>query len=128
MSAVERALAAPSPAGPVRWAERVLAAVTELSGDLREHVAITEGPDGLYRELAQHAPRLAGPVAALTREHTEIIGRLEALVTALEVAGEAEVDGARGMGTDLLAALMRHRQRGADLVFEAYDADLGGET
>ncbi|MDQ1458785.1 MAG: hypothetical protein QOI08_269, partial [Actinomycetota bacterium] len=28
--------------------------------------------------------------------------------------------------TALLAALARHRQRGADLVFEAYAVDLGG--
>ena len=28
--------------------------------------------------------------------------------------------------TALLAALARHRQRGADLVYEAYAVDLGG--
>jgi hypothetical protein len=128
MTAVERALAAPAAAGPDGWAERVLAAVVELSGDLREHVTITEGPDGLYRELAQHAPRLAGPVAALTREHEDVIGRLEVLVTALEVEGGPDVDRIRRIGTELLAVLMHHRQRGADLVFEAYDADIGGET
>jgi hypothetical protein len=128
MTAVEHALAAPPAAGREGWAERVLAAVVELSGDLREHVAITEGPDGLYRELEQHAPRLAGPVTLLTREHADIIGRLEVLVTTLEVAGEPDVERVRRIGTELLAALMHHRQRGADLVFEAYDADIGGET
>ena len=113
MTAVERALAAPAAAGPDGWAERELSAVVELSGDLREHVTITEGPDGLYRELAQHAPRLAGPVAALTREHEDVIGRLEVLVTALEVEGGPDVDRIRRIGTELLAALMHHRQRGA---------------
>jgi hypothetical protein len=28
--------------------------------------------------------------------------------------------------TTLLVALARHRQRGADLVYEAYDVDIGG--
>lgn len=128
MTAVEHALATPAGAGPGDWSGRVLAAVLELSGDLREHVAITEGPDGLYQELEQHAPRLAGPVAALTREHADVIGRLEVLVTTLEVAGDPDVDRVRRIGTELLAGLMQHRQRGADLVFEAYDADIGGET
>ncbi|WP_422771495.1 hypothetical protein ACN28C_33630 [Plantactinospora sp. WMMC1484] len=30
--------------------------------------------------------------------------------------------------TDLLRELFRHRQRGADLVYEAYQPDIGGET
>jgi hypothetical protein len=129
MSAVEQALASPTPAGATWWSERLLGAVLDLSADLREHVAITEGPDGLYQELEQHAPRLIGPVGALTREHGDIIGRLEQLVTELEAADDLpEVERVRRLGTDLLAALMRHRQRGADLVFEAYDLDIGGET
>jgi hypothetical protein len=129
MTAVEHALASPSGAGAASWAERVLAALVELSGDLREHVAITEGPDGLYQELEQHAPRVIGPVEALTREHADIIGRLEELVIVLEVADEVpDVDRVRRIGTDLLASLMRHRQRGAELVYEAYAFDLGGET
>jgi hypothetical protein len=129
MAALEHALAAPSAAGTASWAERVLAALLELSGDLREHVAITEGADGLYQDLKRHAPRLTGPVALLTREHAVIIGRIEALFTVLDVAEEGpDIDQVRRIGTEVLAALMRHRQRGAELVFEAYDVDIGGET
>jgi hypothetical protein len=36
--------------------------------------------------------------------------------------------GVRAAATSLLARLARHRQRGADLVFEAYQVDVGGET
>ena len=39
-----------------------------------------------------------------------------------------EVDRVRGLGTALLGRLVRHRQRGSDLVFEAYEFDIGGET
>jgi hypothetical protein len=28
----------------------------------------------------------------------------------------------------LLGLLVRHRQRGSDLVYEAYELDIGGET
>jgi hypothetical protein len=129
MTAVEHALASPSGAGAVHWTERVLAALVELSGDFREHIAITEGPEGLYRQLELHAPRLVGPVGQLTREHDEIIGRLGDLLTGIDAAEEVpEVDRVRRSGTELLVALMHHRQRGADLVFEAYDIDIGGET
>jgi hypothetical protein len=47
MSALEEALAAPASGELGRWAERVHAASMELSGDFREHIDITEGPDGL---------------------------------------------------------------------------------
>jgi hypothetical protein len=129
MTAVEQALASPSRIGGTHWAERVRAALVELDGDLRDHIAITEGPEGLYRELEQHAPRLIGPVDALTREHGEVTRRLEELLIAVEVADDAPDAGrVRRLGTELLGVLMSHRQRGADLVFEAYEFDVGGET
>jgi hypothetical protein len=47
MSALEDALAAPATADHARWAQRVHVALVELSGDFREHIDITEGPNGL---------------------------------------------------------------------------------
>jgi hypothetical protein len=38
------------------------------------------------------------------------------------------VDAVRDLGMALLASLVRHRQRGSDLVYEAYAVDIGGET
>jgi hypothetical protein len=46
--------------------------LVELAADFREHVNLTEGPDGLYRELLKSAPRLSGAVARLTSEHVLI--------------------------------------------------------
>lgn len=129
MSAVEHALAAPAAADPARWAERVEAALVELSADLRQHVELTEGPDGLYVEVLDTAPRLADAMERLTKEHAvlgETIDDLLAKVSSPGVAGE--VDGIRELGTDLLITLVRHRQRGADLVYEAYEFDIGGDT
>ncbi len=129
ISALEDALAAPAAADQARWAERVLAALVELSGDLREHIDITEGPDGLYLDLLQTSPRLSESVASLTHEHVEICRQLDELVarvTAPDVT--AGVDSIRDAGTTLLGGLVRHRQRGSDLVFEAYAFDIGGET
>jgi hypothetical protein len=128
MNALEHALASPVGRDLAHWAELVRTAAAELSSDFREHVEITEGPDGLYRELEQHAPRLAGPVGRLSCEHDDVARQLEDMLSLMEGAELPDADDVRRSGTKLLAALMHHRQRGADLVFEAYDTDIGGET
>ena len=129
MSAVEQALAAPAPGREARWAERVHVALVELSADFREHIDITEGPDGLYRELLRTAPRLSGPVARLTGDHALIADLINELLTCVgEPELNQDVDTVRDRGTALLARLARHRQRGSDLIYEAYASDIGGET
>ncbi len=129
MSALEDALAAPATTHQERWAQRVHVALVELSGDIREHIDITEGPSGLYRDLLETSPRLYGAVASLTGEHVLIRGQVDSLlarVTAPDVI--EDVDRVRDLGTALLGRLVRHRQRGSDLMFDAYDYDIGGET
>jgi hypothetical protein len=39
-----------------------------------------------------------------------------------------DVDGVRDLGTALLVRLIRSRQRSADLRYEAYQSDIGGEA
>ena len=129
MSALEDALAAPATTDRSSWVPRVQAALVEVAGDFRAHVEITEGPNGLYRELLKTSPRLSGAVDRLTREHLLIRGQIDKLLTrASDSDAIADVDGVRGPGTILLGRLVRHRQRGSDLVFEAYEFDIGGET
>jgi hypothetical protein len=127
--ALEQALAAPAPGRQQRWAERVHVALVELSADFREHIAITEGADGLYGELRASSPRLSGAVDRLIREHIAIVTEINELLKRSGAREAAEhVDSIREFGTALLARLLRHRQRGSDLVFEAYQVDIGGET
>lgn len=129
MSALELALASPIPEGQERWTERVHVALVELSADFREHIAITEGRAGLYHELLQTAPRLSGAIARLSREHAEITGLLDDLLDPASTPTRTpDVDHIRDLGTALLGALVRHRQRGSDLVYEAFQIDIGGET
>jgi len=122
MQRVERAIAAP--AAEPAWRERVREQVTALRHQLAEHVVVTEGPDGLYAELLEHAPRLYRPVVRLVAEHGELLAGTDALTR--QLAGPTPA--VRERAGALLAALSRHRQRGADLVYEAYEADIGGET
>jgi hypothetical protein len=129
MAALEQALAEPSSGRDSAWAERVDVALVELSADFAEHVAVTEGSDGLHDAVLASTPRLSNAVGRLVAEHTAIrrlIGDLLAGVRPPVAA--ADVDPLRELGTALLSRLVRHRQHGADLIHEAYQVDIGGET
>jgi hypothetical protein len=146
ITALENALAAPVPGRHKRWATRVAEALEELSDDFRDHVVLMEGPDGLNTRLIRRSPRLAHVVDGLTKEHAQLTGLIEELSALVDRAqgsmeqgestggeatnGEATHGGwdeVREHGTNLLGVLVRHRQRGADMVYEAYAVDIGGQ-
>lgn len=102
-------------------------AVHGLRDQLAEHILAAEGPDGLYARLVADAPRLTRPVAGLVADHQELLAWADALARRLDQPA-GDLPAARREAGELLAALSRHRQRGADLVYEAYQTDLGGET
>ncbi len=127
MSALEIAMAQPAPIGRARWSGRVHVALVELSADLREHVEVTHGEAGVHSDVLAAAPRLSGAVARLAREHEQISDLVGDLL-ARTSGPEPDVDRIRRLGTTLLGLLVSHRQRGSDLLYEAYGFDIGGET
>jgi hypothetical protein len=98
---------------------------------LKQHIQDTEGPDGLYEELQDQAPRLSNLVKLLTKEHAvlkEDINRALAALEALPNELEDECcEDVREAVLALLGRISRHRQKGADLVWRAYSVDIGGE-
>jgi hypothetical protein len=129
MTALEQALAAPAPGRGSAWAERVDTALGELAADFREHVTVTEGPDGLHRAVLAAAPRLSNSVSRLTVEHAVIAGLVGDLLRLVRLpVADGDANAIRDLGTALLGRLARHRQHGADLIYQAYQVDLGGET
>ncbi|MCU1538159.1 MAG: hypothetical protein JWP82_2510 [Humibacillus sp.] len=126
VAAVELALETPlARQGP--WLERVGVALTELAHDFGEHVALTESPGGIYDRARHTAPRLGGAVRRLLTEHRDLAAEIVRLLTVLESgAVPADLRGLREELTVLTGRLGRHRQAGGDLVYEAYDVDLGG--
>jgi len=119
----ERAIAAP--ARDPRWRELVTERLRALREAFGEHVVVTEGPEGLYAELLAHAPRLASGVDTLVREHGQVLAALDRLYQRVSTM---DIERIRAKASDRLLQLARHRQRGADLVYEAYATDIGGET
>ncbi len=131
INSLERALAVP--ARDPTWATRVEAGIDRLAEAFDAHVVATEGADGMYAEILRHAPRLSFAVNRLIVEHADAhasiaaLGKLAADLSGSVPEASAElIERIREDGTHLLASLVRHRQRGADLVFEAYEHDIGG--
>ncbi|MET8253209.1 hypothetical protein [Micromonospora sp. NPDC005197] len=110
-----------------RWREIVLLRLRPVGQGFAEHVRVTEGPAGLYRELLIHSPRLDHGIRLLTREHTAIVAAILAVQRVAE-RSEAGPDELRRRAGHLLRTLARHRRRGANLLWQAYQTDLGGET
>jgi hypothetical protein len=133
MSALEKALAAPASGRVHTWNQHVDAALATLAENVRDHISTTEGPHGFHQDIVAVAPRLASAVRRLVADHERISETITALIERTRDvprggADTGHADEVRDLGTSLLAQLVRHRQRGADLIFEAYQADIGGET
>jgi len=130
LSDLELALAAPY-ANRAEWVTHVRESLAVVHEVWTRHVVETEAPGAFLDDLVNEAPRLATPASRLRREHSDIlamIGREEDRLAcpASGDAYDAWAEDVRVALTALLAALARHRQRGADLVYEAYAVDLGG--
>lgn len=127
ISLLEAALAAPARGREMVWGEAVHAALVMLADDFTAHIDVTEGPGGLHQAILAGDLRLANAVEALTAEHSQIAAGIAALVADSQAPVTADdVDGLRERATQALSQLLRHRQRGADLIYEAYATDVGG--
>src|SRR4029079_1883071 len=126
VAAVDEALASPIARGGA-WRERVRAALAELSHDFQDHIDLTEAPGGLYESVRHGAPRLNSAVRRLTGEHATYAEAIGGYLAVLEHGGTiADLPAFREEVTTLMGQLVRHRQIGADLVYEAFEVDLGG--
>lgn len=122
LSVAETATSAPT--GEPGWDVRLLAALRQLQTALYQHVEEVEAPDGLLTELTSTAPRLANQIAHVRDEHPVLCRQMAEAIGRLE--GSSNPASVRDEVTDLLMAIVRHRQKGADLVYEGYNVDIGG--
>ncbi len=126
VAAVGTALGAPVTRGGA-WRERVRAALAELSHDFDAHIDLTEAPGGLYDNVRAGDLRLAAAVDRLTSEHVLYRDTIGSYLTVIEHGGTlADLPAFREELKQLVDGLVRHRKRGRDLVYEAFQVDLGG--
>jgi hypothetical protein len=126
---VEQAISRPAVGREPEWTKGVVLRLEGLAHAIEEHVEITERPEGLYDEISTKAPHLATKIDRLREEHPVLRDRTQALLTKLAMVaiGPAwPLDEARDDLQRLLGQIVRHRQLGSDLVWEAYNLDIGG--
>lgn len=127
LNLLEAALAAPARGREIVWGEATHAALVMIADDFGAHVEVTEGPGGLHQAILAGDLRLANAVEALTAEHGQIAEEVASLVADSQAPVTPEdVDDLRERATRMLGHIVRHRQRGADLIYEAYATDVGG--
>lgn len=127
---LEDVLASPAPGRVGDWSRGLHEVLIDVAASFERHIGVTEGEGGLLAEIAEHSPRLANAIQRLRVEHGQIRERLSRAL--IDVRGLQQADDTdqaehlREQVMRLLAVLVRHRQHGADLVYEAYTVDIGG--
>jgi hypothetical protein len=127
---LEESISSPAAGRIPDWTASVLKEIIEVREAFDQHVVVTERPDGLYDEILERAPRLAVNVRRLREEHPDIASALTTMIERLEqteIGGTAwPLEDARDDLQRFIGQVIKHRQRGADLVWEAYNVDIGG--
>ena len=128
---LEDALSTPIGDG-ARWRLRVAMAVDHAANRVEEHVRDTEAPDGLLHQVVTDSPRLVGKVDRLRDDHEYLEKEVHQLQTALHEISDADVATRgvpiRNQALEFLGRLATHRQRGADMIYEAYQVDIGDSS
>jgi ssDNA-binding replication factor A large subunit len=83
-----------------------------------------EGPEGLLAEMVLKAPRLSKRAKRLSEEHPDLRAQI---VGVSDLVADGAVADVRARTLEVLVAIARHRQDGADLVYDSYILDIGGE-
>lgn len=122
--------AAQAPVGSGKWRGTMLRELGDLADAFEAHVVATEAEDGIIESVVEDEPRLAPTGEYLKREHVAVRLHLESATSAVTATGspttQEEASSVRELILELFIALSRHRQRGSDFVWEAYDVDIGG--
>jgi len=106
------------------WVGEVERALNALQDAMEAHIVDVEAPDGLLNEMIEVAPRLSGEIDVIRREHAELTTLWQKADVAVHDPGRDSFR-IRRVITALLGGLAEHRQRGSDLVYDAYNVDIG---
>jgi hypothetical protein len=128
---LERALAVPAGDHAREWAGDVGSVVERLRSVLDAHVAGTEAEGGFFDDVRDQSPQLLHAVEVLKAEHRPLVDATAALADRIAALGvdagtdaDAAVDDVRDQAVELIRDLLRHRHRGAELVYDAYSVDV----
>jgi hypothetical protein len=127
-SALVRAVSRPA-TREGEWLADVHKSVLRVQDELDAHRAMTRRPGGQYAEILELDPRLGPTIARLVAEQDELVDTVGRIVRAIERAepNSAAIGPVRERVRRMSRVLVRHAHRSDDLLYEAYDVDIGGE-
>jgi hypothetical protein len=128
MQQLEHSVAAPS---DTDWLALIAEHTRSLENALNRHVEEVEAPSGLLDQVVERAPRLQRTVKRIKDDHVslhEAVSRIQAAVAAAQTEKpDPETDDRiRDLAIALMGEMTSHRHRGANLIYDAYDIDIGG--
>lgn len=124
---VEHAAAAPS--GGETWLEDLKRCMQQLETALSNHIVGVETPGALLDQIVEMAPRLQRDAEQTKAHHVVLSKAASEILLMIDAAHDVEdppVDDIRNAIVYLLTEIARHRQSGADLIYNAYAIDIGG--
>lgn len=129
MTALEAVLARPVGADAGAWLDAVRHRVADLHDAFDNHIRVHEGPDSFHADIVRSQPHLTPHVVSLQRDHHRLSVQLMGLNDIIErhTSPRDIAFDVRSRGIDLIHQFARHRQKGADVVWEAFNFDVGGE-
>lgn len=129
MTALEGVLARPIGSDAGAWLDAVRHRLADLQDAFDNHIRVHEGPDSFHADIVRSQPHLTPHVVSLQRDHHRLTVQLMGLSDMIErhTSPRDVVYEVRTLGTDLIHQFARHRQKGADIVWEAFNFDVGGE-
>lgn len=119
---VERAAARAS--SKPTWRGKLLEELDGLRAALDHHVLEVEGDGGILTEMMVVVPRLANKINSVRAEHPVLSEQVAATIVTATTSDD--FDAIRATVLETLGAIARHRQHGADLLYEGYNVDIGG--
>ncbi|MFQ5382389.1 MAG: hypothetical protein ACE5EF_12335 [Dehalococcoidia bacterium] len=115
---------------PDAWAKRLEKAVRDVAAAFQHHFEVAEGPDGHLHQIVDMSPSLIPKVTKQRHEHDELLVMVNHLADHIAEMGDLDtllVERFRLEAEVVHDAIHMHLARAADLLFEAYFRDAGGE-
>lgn len=109
------------PSSSPGWRQHLLDLLSPLQQALVKHVEEVEGEGGLFDEILLREPRMAHAIDLLKEGHAQL---QESCASAFAAVADADSDDVRQKVNTVLFRLARHRQKGAELIYETYAADI----
>ena len=104
------------------WCQAVRSSLTRMHATLEAHAQEAEASDGLLGRILAEEPVFGPRVAAMKREHEELIRHSAELME--RCCNPMTPDELHEQAAGLRDEVERHRHRAADLLFDAYELDI----